>query len=317
VSGGVAAALLELADVHAADEHGSRGRPQGHLRGLSWRCGPGIHAVLGSPADGSIALAELLAGKRAPKSGSLRLRGKEPVRQSAVRRGVGALLPRPELPDGASVAAVVALATSALGIELAAEDPLERLGLGSLAPRRLSSLCLAEARSVELALALAAAEPWLVVVYEPFCEVVGGQEGAVRQRLRELGSRGACVVLLTSALADADGLADRIYVLERGRWAPKQPSGGWGGIEGQELHLWLEPGEDGKARELVAALAGRAELDAVGWQSGAVVAVRALDLDAAALAVAEECVRTGARVRALRRGTAPLAAPIRGPEGAA
>lgn len=304
------APALELRQVHARIQGGEPGQRVVRLLGLSLHLGPGLHAVLGAPADGTTVLAEVAAGRLAPTSGSVRVGGRDPRRSPAIRRRIGALGTAAELPEADRVAQAVALAARAGGWDGA--SALETLSLGHLAPRRLPSLSAAELRSVELALALAVPSPALVVAFEPFSRVLPSAALIARELLRERADAGACVLVATSCPQDVLGWADQTLLLHRGQ--------GIGVLGGEatdslgashELVLWLDGAAGGGARALAAHLSQHPALRAVGWHADAapampgaastleVVALRAADIDRAALAVAESCARLGIEVRAL------------------
>ncbi|MBI4706080.1 MAG: hypothetical protein HY744_33720 [Deltaproteobacteria bacterium] len=302
--------LVALGTVFARDAMGFAGRARGRLHGLSASWGPGVHAVLGTPEDGTLALFQIVTGELRPRSGSVRVAGRDPARSPGLRRRIGSLQPTAELPDGPSVAAVVELAQRARGAR--GGGVLEPYGLGALARRRPPSLSLGETRAVELVLALATPDPLLLALHEPLGEMEIADRDMVRRRLRDLARGGTVVLVTTSASADAASLCDRVHLLRAGRLVD-----GGAGTEPSDLAVWLEPSAGGGGRALASALLARAELGAVGWQGAPAagglecVAVRAPDVDAAALATAEECARLGVRVGALRAHPPPAEALVR------
>jgi ABC-2 type transport system ATP-binding protein len=294
--------VVRLERVFARDESGSRGRPLGHLQGLFWSIGAGLHGVIGRPEDGTVALCEVLAGFRAPRAGAVRIDGRDPFTSPTVRRSIASLLPRAEL-VGRSVDDAVRAAVEVRG----GADPLARFGLAAMGSRSLASLSAEEARAVELALALATPEPRACVLYEPFAMVAGIDRVAVRERLTELRIS-AAVVIVTAAAADAVSLADRIFVLEKGRWLSADVGSGWPSRASGEIIVWLDDGDGSRAAELCAALSldereGKRELTGVSWhhapeRSGiSSVTVRGHDLDEVARIVAKTCTRLGSPVR--------------------
>ncbi len=249
--------MIVVRDLAGADTAGPRGAARGAVVGVSLALGQGLHAVLGTPEDGTIALGDLLAGRRAPARGSVRLEGRDPHQDPALRRRIAHLSPLPELPEARDVAASVRGALAARGMpqpEAEAGRALASLGIGPLARRRLASLTHGEARAVDAAIALSAADPWLVVAHEPFVEVTGPVEARVEARLRELAQLGACVLLVTSSPRDASRLGDDVLVLERGIVVRGAAAGGAGLVESPP---W--PGARAMRAELVAHLAPRAD----------------------------------------------------------
>ncbi|XXT23048.1 ABC transporter ATP-binding protein [Sorangium sp. So ce429] len=314
------APIVVIEGVRARDGAGEAGRPRGSLVGATAALGPGVHAVLGAPEDGTLALAELLAGRAAPLAGRVLVAGREPFRSAAARARIGVLAAAPELPDGVSVASLMSVALRARGAPSSgAAALLEPLGVAPLLGRRKASLSFAEARAVELSLALGVPQPLLICLVEPFADVAVPSPEPVRERLRALAAGGACVVLITSSTADARALADRIHVLDRGviartepgddgdrlAGAPSAPAPGAGRPE-VELHVLLHeraPDAPG-ARALAAALAGAPAVRACAWEQGPLDAsstlrIRAADREAAALAILDAAAREDVTLAAI------------------
>ncbi|WP_437930447.1 ABC transporter ATP-binding protein [Sorangium sp. So ce291] len=311
--------IVVIEGVRARDGAGEAGRPRGSLVGATAALGPGVHAVLGAPEDGTLALAELLAGRAAPLAGRVLVAGREPFRSAAARARIGVLAAAPELPDGASVASSMSVALRARGAPSSgAAALLEPLGVAPLLGRRKASLSFAEARAVELSLALGVPQPLLVCLVEPFADVAVPSPEPVRERLRALAAGGACVVLITSSTADARAFADRIHVLDRGVIARTEPGDGDrlagapsaaapGAARPEvELHVLLHeraPDAPG-ARALAAALASAPAVRACAWEQGPLDAsstlrIRAADREAAALAILDAVAREDVTLAAI------------------
>lgn len=298
-------APLSLARLYGRDAQGVAGRALGRVHGVTLLVHPGVHAFLGTPADGTAALCEMLCGRRRPRAGAVLLHGREPWRSPRARAHIGALLGQPDLPPVRKVEQVIAMH----GLTVAA---LHDFGAGALAGRTLRSLELAEARAVELSLALALADPQALVLYEPFTECGPIDRALVRARLAARAAAGVCVVLAVSARSDVEGLAEIVHVLDAGRLVSS--TRGWG-ADRRELCIWLT--ERSAARRFAAALGERPELSAVRLRQLAegptLVAVEGADLAAASLAVAEVVAAQGVAVSAMR--TAPAAIVDAPPKG--
>jgi ABC-2 type transport system ATP-binding protein len=309
------APIVVLERLRASDRTGTGGR----LFDIDAVLGPGVHAVLGAPRDGTLALADVLAGRAPPLAGRARVAGHDPARSAAIRAHIGVLAAAPELPDGGTVAACVGIALRARGEPArVAASALEALGLASLLARRAASLSFAEARAVELALALTTPSPRLLCLVEPLADVAVPSLSLVRARILALGAEGACVVLITSSPADARALGDRVLVLDRGVLAGAEPAGGErlaggplpgagpradGLAEVELLVLVREPGapragtggevevSSGRGvRALAAGLARSPAVRSISWEEGAAGAisslrVRAADREQAALVI--------------------------------
>lgn len=303
--------LVALDSVHARDVAGPKGRARGSLLGIHLSLGPSVYAFVGAPEDGTLALAEVLTGTRAPLRGRVLVSGRFPARSYEARRRIGSLLGEPSLPDARTVEASIALALEARGeVGTPAARVLEPFGLGNLAQREPRSLSYAETRAVELSLALSTKSPALVVLYEPLADVAINLLGLVRERIREIARAGACVVLITSSPADARALADRTFVLHKGLILGEddaaQP------LPGGEpaVVAWVRPADDPSSlapvRALSRLLADRAEVRAVSWNEGPAGTQRAAelrivgeDLDACALALVDAAAEASVVIEAI------------------
>ncbi|MFT3768630.1 MAG: ATP-binding cassette domain-containing protein [Minicystis sp.] len=311
--------IVLLEAVQARDTAGPRGSARGSLAGVSIDLAAGVHAFLGTPEDGMLALVEVLTGARAPQRGRVTVAGKDPARTAAVRARMGVLPAEPRLPAARTVRDAVRLAMRARGESGDRFDAvIDPLGLSHLHGRDPRSLSFAEERAVELALALSTPAPTLVVLHDPLSDVAVGKPSVVSARLREIASAGACVIVTTSSPADARTLADRVLVLHRGLVA-RQVIGGDGLAlpAPVELVAWVREG----ARVLAAALSQRAEVLAVsweeaaardtGWPGAAAVRVRGIAAEACALALAEAAGETGVEVEGIEQ-RAPEMGEVRG-----
>lgn len=188
----------------------------GALVGAGLSLGAGVHAVLGTPADGTTDLVAIAAGIVRPRRGRVLVAGHEPHRSPDIRRRIAALLARERLIPAATVQASVARALAIAGAESAPAGVLEASGLGSWAARPLTSLDAAERRSVALAIALARREPLLVALHEPL-GVPGAARRQVKERIARLAERGACVLCTTASARDGGELSSSLLLLDRGR----------------------------------------------------------------------------------------------------
>ncbi|MEZ4308886.1 MAG: ABC transporter ATP-binding protein [Polyangiaceae bacterium] len=264
----------------------------------------------------------MLAGVRAPLRGTVRIAGADPWTSPAARARTGALLAAPDVPDASSVRACVAQSLSALGRDPSgAAAVLGALGLGLLAARRTESLSFAEARAVELALALAvvsaAPPPALLVLFEPCTDLaLPGGTRAVEDAIAARRADGACVILLTSSAADATRLADTTWLLHRGALLRREPSASRAlSTVDSELAVTLAPGDSASLRTLASTLAADPAVHAALWEDPAagstrspVLRLRGPDRDALALAVAGAAARAGVAVASIASSTPDLPA---------
>jgi ABC-2 type transport system ATP-binding protein len=176
-----------------------------------------ITAVLGPNGAGKTTTLETCEGYRRPQEGTVRVLGLDPVRD---RR---ALLPRigVMLQDGGAWSGVRAMEMLRHMARLHAH-PLdvdllgERLGLeecGSTPYRRLSG---GQQQRLGLAMALVG-RPEIAFVDEPTAGMDPKARRGTWELLEELRASGVTVVLTTHYMEEAERLADRIHIIDRGR----------------------------------------------------------------------------------------------------
>jgi len=291
--------IVLLERVHARDAAGPHGGVRGSLNGVSLGLTAGVHAVLGTPEDGTLALFAAVTGARAPQRGRVTVSGRDPMRAASVRARMGVLGPEPRLPPAATVRDAVRLAMRARGETGDRFDAvIDPLGLAHLHGRDPRSLSFAEERAVELGLSLSTPAPVLLALHEPLAEVAVAAPALVAARLREVAATGACVIVTTSSPGDARTLADRVVVLHRGLVAREAVGGRGLSLAGTtELTAWVASG----VRQMAAALARRDEVTGVAWDAGGEagagkVTVRGDDAEGCALALAAVAVEVGAEV---------------------
>ncbi|WP_292672470.1 ABC transporter ATP-binding protein [Nocardioides sp.] len=176
-----------------------------------------ITAVLGPNGAGKTTTLETCEGYRKPQSGSVRVLGLDPVRDArALLPRIGVMLQEGGAWSGSRademLRHIAALHAHPLDVAMLEE----RLGLaecGRTPYRRLSG---GLKQRLGLAMALVG-RPEVVFVDEP----TAGLDPAVRRDvwevMEELREDGATVVLTTHYMDEAERLADRIHIIDRGR----------------------------------------------------------------------------------------------------
>jgi ABC-2 type transport system ATP-binding protein len=187
--------------------------------GLSFSASLGtITALLGPNGAGKTSAIEALEGYRIPSSGSVRVLGLDPRSQH------GELVPRlgvmPQqggVYPGIRVDEAVRLFCAFYGRPRAAADDLvEAVGLSGRARSTWRQLSGGEQQRLSLALALAG-EPDVVFLDEPTASIDVAGRQVVRSLIRSLADRGACVVITTHELDEAERLADVVLIVDHGR----------------------------------------------------------------------------------------------------
>jgi ABC-2 type transport system ATP-binding protein len=259
-----------------------------------------IVALLGSNGAGKTTTVETIEGYRRPDGGSVRVFGLDPRRDGQqVRARSGLMLQRADLWNQVRVGEAVRLFAAFYAAPLEPARLLDQVGLTRLAGARYRTLSGGERQRLNLALALVG-RPELAVLDEPTAAMDVSARRATWELLRGLRAGGTAVLLTTHLIDEAEAVADRLAIMDRGRLiasgtaaailhgAAPGGSGAPGGApdarEGVRLQLALGRGlSPGEAHELAALVAvdevrergpGRYELR-VGDPSGALVVVSA------------------------------------------
>jgi ABC-2 type transport system ATP-binding protein len=176
-----------------------------------------VTAVLGPNGAGKTTTLETCEGYRAPQQGTVRVLGMDPRRQSRE------LLPRigVMLQDGGawSGARAPEMLRHIAALHAHPVDPVvleERLGLGECGRTPYRRLSGGQKQRLGLAMALVG-RPEVVFVDEPTAGLDPAVRRTVWELLAELRDDGVTVVLTTHYMDEAERLADRIHIIDRGR----------------------------------------------------------------------------------------------------
>ena len=206
-------------------------------------------ALMGTNGAGKSTLLDLVCGLTHPGQGTVRVLGRRP--RSAVRSGkVGAMVQSGGLLPDLTVRETLALFVRLFGDRVRTDELLDRVGLASLAQRRVALCSGGEQHRLRWAMAQASA-PRLLVLDEP----TAGMDWLARREFWEqvanLVGQG-CTVLYSSHYADeVDEVADRVLLLHDGRIVVDASPG-------QVRALVAGPGEGALFDGLAAALDGDA-----------------------------------------------------------
>jgi ABC-2 type transport system ATP-binding protein len=178
-------------------------------------CSGELLAVLGPNGAGKTTAISMLTGLRRPTSGTARLFGRHP-HDLAARQKVGVMLQASGVPETLRVAELLDEFRGYYPDPLPLSAVIAAAGLDGLERRLYGELSGGQQRRVQFGIALSG-NPELLFFDEP----TTGLDVEVRRglwgTLRELTAAGRGVVLTTHYLEEADALADRIVVLDRGR----------------------------------------------------------------------------------------------------
>jgi ABC-2 type transport system ATP-binding protein len=185
------------------------------LDGLSLAIDEGeLVALLGPNGAGKSTAIALLLGLRAPDGGAARLFGLDPRRADA-RRRMGFAPQEAAFPPTLRVAELLELVRCHFEHPVPLEVLSDRFALDSLLRRQLGGLSGGERRIVAVAAAFAG-EPRLVVLDEPTASLDVKARRRVWEATRAHADAGGTVLLTTHHLDEAEALARRVVLLERG-----------------------------------------------------------------------------------------------------
>jgi ABC-2 type transport system ATP-binding protein len=194
--------------------------PRTAVDGIDLTAQPGqVVALLGRNGAGKTSTVEAIEGYRHRAAGSVKVLGLDPSvprEQRALNRRIGVMLQRGGVYPGMGPAEALRLFASYYDSPQPPEELLERLdlvGVASTPWRRLSG---GEQQRLSMALALVG-RPEVVFLDEPTAGVDPAGRLAIRGQISELRANGACVLLTTHELEEAERSADRIVIIDHGR----------------------------------------------------------------------------------------------------
>lgn len=172
-----------------------------------------IVALLGPNGAGKTTALEIALGLRSADVGSVRLFGGSP-RSATIRRRLGATPQESGFPDMLRVDEILTFVREHYSDPAPVEETLERFGLAQTAKRRAGTLSGGESRRLALALAFVG-NPELVVLDEPTTGLDVESRRRLWETVQSLGA-GRSILFTTHYLEEAQALATRILVLDRG-----------------------------------------------------------------------------------------------------
>ncbi len=174
-----------------------------------------VLALLGANGAGKSTAIALLLGLQQADAGTATLFGQSPQQLSA-RRGIGVMLQSAGISETGKVRELLELTRSYYPQPRSVADCIALAGLQGLMGRRYGQLSGGQQRRVQFALALCG-NPRLLFLDEPTTGLDIEARQIVWHAIRALVARGCGVLLTTHYLEEAEMLADRVVVLNRGR----------------------------------------------------------------------------------------------------
>jgi ABC-2 type transport system ATP-binding protein len=186
------------------------------LDGLSLSLHPGeVVALLGPNGAGKSTAVRLLLGLIGPTSGITQVFGSDP-RNAATRTRVGAMLQVARVTETLRVREHLDLFRSYYPHPLPMADILRIAQLEGIEDRLFSQLSGGQKQRLLFALAICG-NPDLIFLDEPTVGMDIGARHAIWRQIRFLSAQGKTVLLTTHYLEEADALANRIIVINKGR----------------------------------------------------------------------------------------------------
>lgn len=243
-------------------------------------------ALLGPNGAGKSTTLRLLATLLPPTSGSVRIAGIQVAREPARVRGViGYVGQRNAAGENQRVRDELVTQGRCYGMDTRrargrADEVLELMGIGDLAARTPGTLSGGQRRRVDLALGLVQ-RPAVLLLDEPSAGLDPRARAALWERIGILRREtGVTIVLSTHFLDEADQVADRVVVVDRGEVVADGTVGALkaGPAGGDRIHVTTTRAECARAAARVAGrMAGTSEVTT----DGTTVRVRTADADAA------------------------------------
>jgi ABC-2 type transport system ATP-binding protein len=180
-----------------------------------------VYGVLGPNGAGKTTTISMLATLLRPDAGRAEIFGHDVVRRpQIVRQLIGVTGQYASVDETLSATENLVIFARLLGLSriqarLRSEELLDRFGLSDAARRPLKNFSGGMRRRLDLAASLIA-QPPLLFLDEPTTGLDPRTRGQMWDTIRELVATGSTVVLTTQYLDEADQLADRIAVIDRG-----------------------------------------------------------------------------------------------------
>ena len=174
-------------------------------------------ALLGPNGAGKTTTVEIVEGYRAPDAGAVRVFGQDPRRQpGAVRPQMGLMLQSGGLYSQLRPVEALDLFAAFYPDPMDPVALLARVGLSRAARTRYRDLSGGERQRLSLALAIVG-RPRLAILDEPTAAMDAQARRETWDVLRELREGGTTILMTTHFLDEAEALADRVAIIDRGR----------------------------------------------------------------------------------------------------
>jgi ABC-2 type transport system ATP-binding protein len=181
---------------------------------LSIRAGE-LLALLGPNGAGKTTAVKLLLGLASPTAGQVSVFGGNPV-QPEVRTRIGAMLQVAKVPETLKVREHLDLFSSYYLNPMPMDEVVAAAGLEQIKDRKFGELSGGQRQRVLFALAICG-NPDIIFLDEPTVGLDVEARRTLWEQIRKLVSRGKTILLTTHYLQEADALADRVVVIDKGQ----------------------------------------------------------------------------------------------------
>jgi ABC-2 type transport system ATP-binding protein len=171
-------------------------------------------ALLGPNGAGKTTAVKLFLGLAKPTAGTVSVFGGDPI-HAEVRTRIGAMLQVAKVPETLRVREHIDLFSSYYPNPLPLDETLAVAGLQEIRDRVFGELSGGQRQRVLFALALCG-DPDILFLDEPTVGLDVESRRVLWEEIRKLIARGKTVLLTTHYLEEADALADRVVVINRG-----------------------------------------------------------------------------------------------------
>ncbi|MGA8490922.1 MAG: ABC transporter ATP-binding protein [Terriglobales bacterium] len=171
-------------------------------------------ALLGPNGAGKTTAVKLFLGLAKPTTGTVSVFGGDPIHPE-VRARIGAMLQVAKVPETLRVREHIDLFSSYYPRPLPLAETLTLAGLQEIKDREFGELSGGQRQRVLFGLALCG-DPDILFLDEPTVGLDVESRRVLWEEIRKLIARGKTVLLTTHSLEEADALADRVVVINRG-----------------------------------------------------------------------------------------------------
>ncbi len=188
------------------------------VNGLSFEAFAGrVLAILGPNGAGKTSTVEALEGYRMPSRGSISVLGYDPAKNSkGLSSRIGVMLQEGGVHPIMSPVEAIHLFSAYYNNPLAPTGILQLVGLEDVAKKPYKKLSGGEKQRLSLGLAIIG-RPEVVFLDEPTAGVDPQGRLGIREIIMRLREQGACIILTTHELPEAERLADEVLILNKGK----------------------------------------------------------------------------------------------------